>query len=232
MAKAKSEALWGGRFKAGAADRLRDYTESVSFDWNLYRHDIAGSMAHAKMLGKIGVLKKTELADILKGLGEILDEIEAGKFKWSRDCGDVHMNIEAELTRRYPAGAKLHTGRSRNDQVATAMRLWLKDEIVENRKAVAALQAALVGWAEHDVAVVIPGYTHLQRAQPVLLAHHLLAYVEMLARATAGWPTRRSGPTSCRSAPAPSRAVRCRSTGPMSPNCSASRACRRIRWTR
>ena len=177
-----SEALWGGRFKSGAAERLRDYTESVSFDWNLYRHDIAGSMAHAKMLLKIGVLTKTELADILKGLGEIRNEIDRDEFKWSIEREDVHMNIEAALTERYPAGAKLHTGRSRNDQVATAVRLWLKDQIAENQAAITALQTALVTWAARDFAVVIPGYTHLQRAQPVLLAHHLLAYVEMLER--------------------------------------------------
>src|SRR5471030_1540358 len=134
-----SEALWGGRFKSSAAELLRDYTESVSFDWQLYRHDIAGSIAHAKMLKKIGVLKAGELADIIKGLGEIRDEIDAGKFKWSIEREDVHMNIEAALTERYPAGAKLHTGRSRNDQVATAMRLWLKDQVAENQGAITAL---------------------------------------------------------------------------------------------
>ena len=179
---AKNEALWGGRFKTGAARRLRDYTESVSFDWKLYRHDIAGSMAHAKMLNRIGVLNSRELADIVKGLGEIRDAIDAGKFKWNTELEDVHMNIEAELTQRYPAGAKLHTGRSRNDQVATTMRLWLKDQILENQRAITATQSALETWATRDLNVVIPGYTHLQRAQPVLLAHHLLAYVEMLQR--------------------------------------------------
>ena len=174
--------MWGGRFASGAAERLRDFTESVSFDWNLYRHDIAGSMAHAKMLLKIGILKKQELADIVKGLAEIRAEIDAGKFTWSVDREDVHMKIEAELTRRYPAGAKLHTGRSRNDQVATAMRLWIKDQIAENKQAIATLQSALCTWGARDFQAVIPGYTHLQRAQPVLLAHHLLAYVEMLER--------------------------------------------------
>jgi len=173
---------WGGRFKAGAAKRLRDYSESVSFDRELARHDIAGSQAHAKMLARIGVLKPGELRDILKGLGEILALIDAGKFKWRTDLEDVHMNVETELTRRYPAGAKLHTGRSRNDQVATAVRLWLRDQVAENQRAIATLQLALHAWAARDIAVVIPGYTHLQRAQPVLLAHHLLAYVEMLAR--------------------------------------------------
>jgi argininosuccinate lyase len=179
---AKSKSPWGGRFKAGAAQRLRDYAESVSFDRELARHDIAGSRAHAKMLARIGVLKPAELRDILKGLDEILALIDAGKFEWRTDLEDVHMNIETELTRRYPAGAKLHTGRSRNDQVATAVRLWLRDQIAENQRAIAALQLALHAWATRDLEVVIPGYTHLQRAQPVLLAHHLLAYVEMLAR--------------------------------------------------
>jgi argininosuccinate lyase len=173
---------WGGRFKAAAAQRLRDYTESVSFDRELARHDIAGSQAHAKMLARIGVLNPGELRDILTGLGEILALIDAGKFKWRADLEDVHMNVESELTRRYPAGAKLHTGRSRNDQVATAVRLWIKDQIAENRRAIATLQLALHAWASRDLDVIIPGYTHLQRAQPVLLAHHLLAYVEMLAR--------------------------------------------------
>jgi argininosuccinate lyase len=179
---AESKALWGGRFGAGAADRLRDYTESVSFDWQLYRHDIAGSIAHAKMLAHIKVLKQTELTVIVAGLEEIRGQIDRGQFKWRTDLEDVHMNIEAELTARCPVGAKLHTGRSRNDQVATAMRLWLKDEIASNRTAIAALQTALETWASRDIKIVIPGYTHLQRAQPVLLAHHLLAYVEMLER--------------------------------------------------
>ncbi len=177
-----STALWGGRFKTGAAERLRDYTQSVSFDWKLFRHDIAGSIAHAKMLERIGVLNAQERTDIVKGLGEILAQIERGEFVWKTEREDVHMNIEAELTARYPAGAKLHTGRSRNDQVATAMRLWLKDQIAADQQAITGLQAALTTWATRDFAAVIPGYTHLQRAQPVLLAHHLLAYVEMLER--------------------------------------------------
>jgi argininosuccinate lyase len=178
----KSSALWGGRFAEGAAERLRDYTQSVSFDWKLARHDIAGSIAHATMLAKIGVLTKAELADIVTGLEAIRGEIERGEFAWKPEREDVHMNIEAELTARFPAGAKLHTGRSRNDQVATAMRLWVRDQIAADRKAIAGLQGALVAWARRETGVVIPGYTHLQRAQPVLLAHHLLAYVEMLER--------------------------------------------------
>jgi argininosuccinate lyase len=178
----ESKALWGGRFATGAAERLRDYTESVSFDWQLYRHDIAGSIAHAKMLCHIKVLTASELKVIIDGLEEIRAQIDRGQFKWRTDLEDVHMNIEAELTARCPTGAKLHTGRSRNDQVATAMRLWLKDQIAANRAAIIGLQSALQTWAARDFEVVIPGYTHLQRAQPVLLAHHLLAYVEMLER--------------------------------------------------
>ncbi|MEI9999524.1 MAG: argininosuccinate lyase [Verrucomicrobiota bacterium] len=182
LAKPEPKALWGGRFTASAAERLQDYTESVSFDWKLYRHDIAGSIAHARMLCHIKVLKPSELNVIIAGLEEIRGQIDRGQFHWRTDLEDVHMNIEAELTARCPVGAKLHTGRSRNDQVATAMRLWLKDKIAANRAAIAGLQDALRTWAERDVAIVIPGYTHLQRAQPVLLAHHLLAYVEMLER--------------------------------------------------
>jgi len=178
----ESKALWGGRFTTGAAERLRDYTESVSFDWQLYRHDIAGSIAHAKMLAQIKVLTPSELKVIIDGLTEIRAQIDRGQFKWRTDLEDVHMNIEAELTARCPTGAKLHTGRSRNDQIATAMRLWLKDQIAANQAAIAGLQSALETWASRDVKIVIPGYTHLQRAQPVLLAHHLLAYVEMLER--------------------------------------------------
>jgi argininosuccinate lyase len=174
--------MWGGRFATGAAERLRDYTESVSFDWQLYRHDIAGSIAHAKMLCQIKVLSPSELKVIVDGLTEIRAQIDRGQFKWRTDLEDVHMNIEAELTARCPTGAKLHTGRSRNDQVATAMRLWLKDQIATNQRAITALQSALEAWASRDIRIVIPGYTHLQRAQPVLLAHHLLAYVEMLER--------------------------------------------------
>jgi len=180
--KGEPKALWGGRFSAAAAEMLRDYSESVSFDWKLYRHDIAGSIAHAKMLAQIKVLKQAELNVIVAGLEEIRGQIDRGQFKWRTDLEDVHMNIEAELTARCPVGAKLHTGRSRNDQVSTAMRLWLKDKIVANRAAIAGLQGALQAWGERDFGVVIPGYTHLQRAQPVLLAHHLLAYVEMLER--------------------------------------------------
>lgn len=134
------------------------------------------------MLEKIGVLTKAECSAITRGLEAIGQEIDADKFKWKPELEDVHMNIEAELTRRVPAGAKLHTGRSRNDQVALDVRMWLRDELAELDGEARALQCALIALGERNAAVIIPGYTHLQRAQPVYFAHHLLAYVEMLAR--------------------------------------------------
>jgi argininosuccinate lyase len=180
--KPPKEALWGGRFTEGAAALLQKFSQSVSFDWRLYAQDIRGSIAHATMLESIGILTKKELAEIKRGLLLIEREIKAGTFIWDLTREDVHMNIEATLTERVPAGAKLHTGRSRNDQVATDMRLWIKDEITRNIAEIQDLQRALVGWAEREQDVILPGYTHLQRAQPVYFAHHLLAYVEMLER--------------------------------------------------
>ena len=161
---------------------MAQFTESISFDWRLWRHDLQGSIAHATMLQKIGLLTRPELRAIISGLEAIGNEIERGKFRWKPELEDVHMNIEAELTRRVPAGAKLHTGRSRNDQVALDMRLWLRDQVVELLAETSSLQRSLITLAQGNLDVVIPGYTHLQRAQPVYLAHHLLAYVEMLAR--------------------------------------------------
>jgi len=178
----KSPVSRSGRFAGGPAADVAQYTESISFDWRLWRHDILGSMAHATMLQRIGVLTKKELRAIVRGLDAIGREIKAGKFRWNPALEDVHMNIEAELTRRVPAGAKLHTARSRNDQVALDVRLWLRDEIVALLGEIADLQRALVSLGEKNDGVMIPGYTHLQRAQPVYLAHHLLAYVEMLER--------------------------------------------------
>ena len=171
-----------GRFARGPGADVAQFTESISFDWRLWRHDLLGSLAHAAMLRKIGVLSKAEAAAIARGLDQIGREIAAGKFRWKPELEDVHMNVEAALTRRVPAGAKLHTARSRNDQVALDMRLWLRDEIVLLLGEIAGLQRALVWLGEKNSAVLIPGYTHLQRAQPVSLAHHLLAYVEMLER--------------------------------------------------
>jgi len=162
---------------------LRDYGESVSFDWRLYRHDIRGSIAHARALQIAGFLSQGEFELIEEGLKSICDEIEAGKFVFSVDLEDIHMNIEKELTNRIgDAGAKLHTARSRNDQVATDLRLYLRDEISALQSGVRALQSSLVGLARDNEEVLIPGYTHLQRAQPIPLAHHLLAYIEMFDR--------------------------------------------------
>jgi argininosuccinate lyase len=171
-----------GRFAGGPAADVAAFTESISFDWRLWRHDILGSMAHATMLQRIGVLTKAELRAIVRGLEAIAVQINTGKFQWRPALEDVHMNIEAELTRRLPAGAKLHTGRSRNDQVALDIRLWLRDEIAELGAELRGLQKALVTLGDKNSSVIIPGYTHLQRAQPVYFAHHLLAYVEMLER--------------------------------------------------
>jgi len=171
-----------GRFIGDPGADVARFTESISFDWRLWRQDILGSIAHATMLHKIGVLSKGEQMAIVKGLDNIGQEIADGKFQWQPELEDVHMNIEAELTRRVPAGAKLHTARSRNDQVALDMRMWLRDEIFELAREIRMLQQALVELGEQNAGVLIPGYTHLQRAQPVYFAHHLLAYVEMLAR--------------------------------------------------
>jgi len=172
----------GGRFAAVTAAAVSRFSESISFDWRLWRHDILGSMVHATMLRRVGILNAGELKAILRGLDEIGREIERGEFQWKPELEDVHMNLEAELTRRVPAGAKLHTGRSRNDQVALDIRLWLRQELVEIAGRTIGLQRALVDLGDRYREVVIPGYTHLQRAQPVYLAHHLLAYVEMLER--------------------------------------------------
>ena len=178
----KSPVSRSGRFSGGPAADVAQFTESISFDWRLWKHDILGSMAHAAMLKKIGVLTRAEQIAITRGLNKIALEIKAGKFQWKLELEDVHMNIEAELTKRVPAGAKLHTARSRNDQVALDIRLWLRDEITALLGEIAGLQRALVSLGEKNAEVLIPGYTHLQRAQPVYLAHHLLAYVEMLER--------------------------------------------------
>ncbi|HUA67114.1 MAG TPA: argininosuccinate lyase [Candidatus Saccharimonadales bacterium] len=171
-----------GRFARGPGADVAQFTESISFDRRLWRHDILGSLVHADMLQKIGVLSHAERNAIVHGLKAIARDIEAGKFRWKSELEDVHMNLEAELTRRVPAGAKLHTARSRNDQIALDVRLWLRDEIVLLLGEIADLQRALVSLGEKNSDVLIPGYTHLQRAQPVYFAHHLLAYVEMLER--------------------------------------------------
>lgn len=175
--------MWKGRFSQPTSQLVQSYGESVSFDWRLYAHDIRGSIAQSKGLLKAGIITADEQAAIEKGLLEIRQEIEAGQFEFKQALEDVHMNIESELTRRIgPAGAKLHTARSRNDQVATDVRLYTRDAVQEIITLIQSLQRALIEAAERSGGAVVPGYTHLQRGQPVLFAHHLLAYVEMLSR--------------------------------------------------
>jgi argininosuccinate lyase len=172
-----------GRFHKPAAEIARRYSESVSIDRRLYRHDIAGSMAHAAALAQAGILTSEEREKIEKGLRAIEQEIEAGKFKWNESLEDVHMNIEAALTKRIgAAGAKLHTARSRNDQIALDLRLYVKAEIDEVSSCLRDLQRALLNLAEQHADVVMPGYTHLQRAQPIHFAHYLLGQMEAFAR--------------------------------------------------
>jgi len=179
---ASAQAIWGGRFATGPAALMLQFSESVSFDRRLAPFDIAGSQAHAKMLAKVGLLTAGERDAIVRGLDAILKEIQAGAFAWDAALEDVHMNIEHALRQRTPAAAKLHAGRSRNDQVATAMRLWFKWSCAHLFGELGELLRALVAQAEANQETILPGYTHLQRAQPVTVAHHLLAYVEMFAR--------------------------------------------------
>ncbi|MEO2065708.1 MAG: lyase family protein, partial [Desulfurobacteriaceae bacterium] len=175
--------LWGGRFKEGTNELVEEFTESVSYDKRLAPYDIAGSVAHVKMLEKQGILTSEEADEIIKGLNEILEEIERGEFKWKKELEDVHMNIEKRLTDKVgPVGGKLHTGRSRNDQVATDVRLYVRKEIKEILDLLKGLRRAFVKQAEENLGVIMPGYTHLQIAQPVLYSHHMLAYYQMFKR--------------------------------------------------
>lgn len=181
MAK-KKQVTWGGRFTTGPGALMRRFSESVSFDRRLAPFDIQGSRAHAAMLAKVGILTKAERDAIHRGLDQLAREVASGKFRWKEELEDVHMNLEQALTARVPAAAKLHTARSRNDQVATDMRLYLKAACAEVDAALVALLGVLLRQAKRHADVLIPGYTHLQRAQPVSVAHHLLAYCEMLGR--------------------------------------------------
>jgi argininosuccinate lyase len=175
--------MWKGRFSQPTSQLVQAFGESVSYDWRLYAHDIRGSIAHAKGLEKAGILTAAERAAIEQGLHDIQHDIEHGHFEFQNSLEDVHMNIESALTQRIgPAGAKLHTARSRNDQVATDVRLYCRDAVDQLTVDLHLLQRALVEAAERAADAVVPGYTHLQRGQPVLFAHHLLAYVEMLDR--------------------------------------------------
>ncbi len=178
-----SDKLWAGRFTQPTDAFVEEFTASINFDQRLYRYDILGSVTHAGMLARQGIIATEEADTIIRGLNDILAEIEAGQFVFSVAREDIHMNIEARLIEKIgPVGGKLHTARSRNDQVALDVRLYLRDEVDAIALSLGQLQSALLDQAEGNLDVIMPGYTHLQTAQPVLFAHHMLAYVEMLAR--------------------------------------------------
>jgi len=178
-----SSKLWGGRFSEQTAASVEAFTESISYDWRLYHHDILGSMAHARMLARQGLITDEERDAILQGLAEIEQEIDAGSFDFLPELEDIHMNIEKALTDKIGApGEKLHTARSRNDQVALDIRLYLRDEGTRVDELLVGVQQVFTRQARTCLGAVMPGYTHMQRAQPVLLSHHLLAYVEMFGR--------------------------------------------------
>ena len=174
---------WQRRMSEGQDELAVEFVESISVDRRLYKYDIAGSIAHAQMLSEQGLISREEFRQIKAGLTELAEEMEAGKFQFDKEDEDIHMVIEAALTKRMgSAGGKLHTGRSRNDQVSLDMRLWMRDQIATIRERIMALQEALVRMAEAQGGIVMPGYTHLQRAQPVLAGHYLLAFVEQMQR--------------------------------------------------
>ena len=175
--------MWGGRFSESTDALVQQFNASVSFDQRLALHDLKGSIAHATMLGETSILTPDEAARIIAGLEALQREVEAGTFVWREDLEDVHMNLEHALTERIgPVGGKLHTARSRNDQVATDFRLWLRDETHALIGLLHDVRTALVAVAEQHLSVVMPGYTHLQVAQPILFSHHLMAYFEMFSR--------------------------------------------------
>ena len=182
----KKSQAWSALFSEPMSDLVKRYTSSVFFDKRLWQADITGSLAHADMLAAQGIIDSADHASIQQGMAQIIVEIESGAFEWKLDLEDVHLNIEARLTQLVgDAGKRLHTGRSRNDQVATDVRLWLRGEIDVIAELLLELQKALVDIAEKNAEVILPGFTHLQVAQPVSFGHHLLAYVEMFARDTA-----------------------------------------------
>lgn len=179
----KKSQAWSALFSEPMSELVKRYTASVSFDQRLWRADIAGSLAHAEMLAAQQIIAAADLEAIRRGMAQITEEIESGRFEWKLDLEDVHLNIEARLTQLVgDAGKRLHTGRSRNDQVATDVRLWLRDEIDTLAPLLRRMQLALVEVAEQHVETILPGFTHMQAAQPVSFAHHLLAYVEMFGR--------------------------------------------------
>ncbi len=175
--------MWAGRFTKETDERVNDFNSSISFDARMYKQDIEGSIAHATMLGECGIIEKSESEKIIEGLKGILADIDSGRLQFDPTAEDIHMFNEAELTARIgDAGKRLHTARSRNDQVALDIRLYLRDEIPEIKKLTAELIETLMRLAEKNLTTVMPGYTHLQRAQPITFAHHLMAYVQMLLR--------------------------------------------------
>ncbi|MGA0909067.1 MAG: argininosuccinate lyase, partial [Burkholderiaceae bacterium] len=179
----QKDKAWSGRFSEPVSELVQRYTASVTFDQRLALFDIQGSLAHAGMLASVGLLSAKDLADIQKGMDQIRQEIESGQFQWSIALEDVHLNIEKRLTDLIgDAGKRLHTARSRNDQVATDIRLWLRATIDEIRKALAQVRLALINQAEQHTQTIMPGFTHLQVAQPISFGHHLLAYAAMFAR--------------------------------------------------
>ncbi len=179
----KKSQAWSALFSEPMSDLVKRYTSSVFFDKRLWQADIQGSLAHAEMLAAQGIIAAQDLADIERGMAQIVADIEAGRFEWKLDLEDVHLNIEARLTQLVgDAGKRMHTGRSRNDQVATDVRLWLRGEIDLISALLATLQQALLDLAAQHTQTILPGFTHLQVAQPVSFAHHVLAYVEMFAR--------------------------------------------------
>ncbi|MFZ9997241.1 MAG: argininosuccinate lyase [Betaproteobacteria bacterium] len=179
----QKDKAWSGRFSEPVSELVQRYTASVTFDQRLALFDIQGSLAHAGMLASVGLLSGKDLADIQKGMDQIRQEIESGQFQWSIALEDVHLNIEKRLTDLIgDAGKRLHTARSRNDQVATDIRLWLRTTIDEIRKALAQVRLALINQAEQHTQTIMPGFTHLQVAQPISFGHHLLAYAAMFAR--------------------------------------------------
>jgi argininosuccinate lyase len=181
--KKRTAKPWGGRFTSATDELVEEFTASVPYDWRLYPYDIAGSIAHASMLAKTGIISRTEARRIIKGLEDILKEIASGSFSFKIELEDIHMNIESRLIEKIgPVGGKLHTARSRNDQVALDIRMYLRDEIAGIHDLLRSLQKTIVMLADKHQGVVLPGYTHLQRAQPILLGHHLLAYYEMFER--------------------------------------------------
>ncbi|MBA3996577.1 MAG: argininosuccinate lyase [Candidatus Accumulibacter sp.] len=178
-----SQYTWAGRFSEPMSDLVKRYTASVDFDKRMWRQDIRGSLAHAAMLAKQGIISAQDLADIERGMAQVREEIESGRFEWSLDLEDVHLNIEKRLTTLVgDAGKRLHTGRSRNDQVATDIRLYLRDAIDDILVLLKQFQSNLLDLAEKEAATPLPGFTHLQVAQPVTFGHHLLAYFEMTRR--------------------------------------------------